>query len=628
VLVLSLAAFALAPAAAPAIAAQRHHRHGANAHHGSRAAANRAFPARLRRAAGSTRQADRRLVSNAKALRRCEARHHGRPRSCPALRRAVQRAGSRLAQAKSQLSHVAGSSAAGGAPQPAPAAAHGSDAGLSAPTLSVAGSTLRWTRVANFDTYVLLSQVPGQPDQYTVVSGESVTPPPVPGVTVRYSVRTTAVASAWANPVSISYPAQAPPSDPQAAPALTVSGQTLTWQPVAGVTTYVVMRRVPGHAAEYFAVSGNSDAPAPAAGATVHYSVRTAVEGSEWAPEVTISYPPESSGGPPPPAEPPAGGEGFVKGINTNLQGWGVGSIPEIASEMSNLGVNWAREDLPWSEVEPQPGVYNWSSFDQMVAAARANGVTVLPIVGYAPSWTGPTNAAAYGEFMAKAVERYGPGTAANLHWWELWNEPNEPYAWSHQTPSAEAYARDVLAAAESAKRVSSAVKVLAAAEYNDAPQTGGSTPWETSWVDDMFAAVPNLAKWIDGVSVHPYADDPALPLAKPGAWTDAAGAWAFQRIDTIHSQFEAHGAKLPFWITEDGWSTRNVSEASQQKYYSDLIQQVQLRPWVRALFPYCLREFQANPTNDQSEYGLLKFGSWQPKPAFFTLKAGLATLH
>jgi hypothetical protein len=292
---------------------------------------------------------------------------------------------------------------------------------------------------------------------------------------------------------------------------------------------------------------------------------------------------------------------------------------------MSSLGVNWAREDLSWSDVESQKGVYNWSSFDKAIAEAQANGITILPIVGYAPSWTTPADSTDYAAFVKAAVTRYGPGTSANLRWWELWNEPYFAYAWSGKTPEPKVYGRDALAAAEAAKSVSPSVKLLVSADYQDSGQIG-STSWQTSWIDDIFTAAPTLGKWIDGVSVHPYGDDPALPLAKSGGWKDAAGNWAFQRIDTIRAKFLAHSVDVPFWITEAGWSTAEVSEAAQAKNYEDLAPQIAARPWIRALFPYCLREFSST-ANKESEFGLLKFGTWQPKPAFSKLQAGFKTL-
>jgi hypothetical protein len=313
--------------------------------------------------------------------------------------------------------------------------------------------------------------------------------------------------------------------------------------------------------------------------------------------------------------------------VSANLAGWGVGSTPQIASEIRSLNASWEREDLNWAEAEPAPGVFRWTGFEQVVAAAKANGITLLPVVGYAPAWTGPGNAAAYAEFVAAAVARFGPGTTANMQWWELWNEPYFPYAWAGKTPEPEAYARDALAAAKSAKAVAPSVKLLVSADYQDTPQAGGSSPFQTAWIDDMFTAAPSLGQWIDGVSVHPYGDDPSTPLVKPGSWKDANGQWAFQRIDTIREKFLAHGVDIPFWITEEGWSTWNVSEATQQKNYADLATQVKARSWIRALFSFCLREFTGHPTDNQPGFGLLRFGSWAPKPAFAALADGFRSL-
>ena len=432
-----------------------------------------------------------------------------------------------------------------------------------------------------------------------------------------------------------------------AAPTITVSGQTLTWNEIGGASSYVFVRKVPGQADAYSVVTSTSVTPSAVPGTTVHYSVRANVTGSGWAHEVSISYPAASTATTSTESPPPASTEGsseaigggsisggnsetfgqpFVKGINTNLQGWGMSNLPQIVSEMSTLGINWEREDLSWANAEPQRGVYNWLTFEQTASAAKADGITILPVVGYAPSWTTPGNSAAYAEFVAAAVARFGPGTADNLPWWELWNEPYFSYAWSGKTPEPEAYARDALAAAEAAKHIAPSIKLLLAADYQDSPQTGGSTPWETSWINDMFTAAPTLGEWISGISVHPYGDDPTLPLAQVGGWKDANGEWAFQRIDTIREKFLAHSVNVPFWITEEGWLTAQVSEAAQAQYYADLVTQIAARPWIRALFPYCLREFEQNP-NKESQFGLLKFGTWEPKAAFSTLQQGLKTL-
>src|SRR4051794_10292328 len=78
---------------------------------------------------------------------------------------------------------------------------------LTAPVIAVSGQTLSWNAIAGVSSYVYVRKVTGQADQYAVVNGTSVTPPVVPGQTVRYGVRTNVTGSAWAREVSITYPA-------------------------------------------------------------------------------------------------------------------------------------------------------------------------------------------------------------------------------------------------------------------------------------------------------------------------------------------------------------------------------------------------------------------------------------
>jgi hypothetical protein len=460
---------------------------------------------------------------------------------------------------------------------------------------------------------VLVRTAPGQLPAYSVLEGTATVPPPISGVTAEYRVRTTANGSKWSTPQSITYPSEVRIADTQGAPTLTMSGRTISWSPIAGADTYILATTASNSTIHYSVVSGNSVTISPVAGGTSAVSIRTAVDGSAWSQSVTLLD--------------EAFSEPFVKGINANIAGWG-GQASQIAREMNDLGVNWEREALDFSEAEPEPGVYDWRGFERVLAEVRSAGITLLPVVGYAPSWTTPDNAAAYAEFVKAAVARFGPGTSANLQWWELWNEPYFSYAWSNRAPEPEAYARDAVAASQAARSIAPSVKFLISADYEDSPQTGGSGPWETTWIDDMFTAEPALGQWINGISTHPYGDDPSMSLAEPGGWNDAQGNLAFQRIDTIRAKFLAHGVNVPVWITEAGWSTWESSEAVQAKDYADLITQVKARPWVKALFPYCLREFSAEPAGSESGFGLLKYGSWQPKAAFTTLREGLETLN
>jgi hypothetical protein len=76
-----------------------------------------------------------------------------------------------------------------------------------------------------------------------------------------------------------------------AAPSLRVSPDTIAWNQVANVTTYVVVTKVPGKAFEYTVVSGTSFTPKAYPGKLVVYSVRTALDGSSWATERSVRFP-------------------------------------------------------------------------------------------------------------------------------------------------------------------------------------------------------------------------------------------------------------------------------------------------------------------------------------------------
>ncbi len=401
------------------------------------------------------------------------------------------------------------------------------------------------------------------------------------------------------------------------APALGVRRNTLRWWQIAGAHTYVLAVTVgrDRRQTRYRIVRGTHLRPRAVPGRHVHYGVRVAVPGARWSREVTIAYAalkkPQPASAPAPAPSTAASTVPFVKGMVMGLGGWGA-QAPQVAGEGVAAGATWDREDLSWASVEPAPGVFNWSSFDNVIAVAKAKGLTVLPVMGYVPSWSSVDDTAGYAAFVRAAVQRYGPGTSANLSWFELWNEPYFNYTMPGGSNAAK-YARLYDAAAIAAKQVNPGARLLIAADT--APTEGGS-----NWIDAMFSAVPDIGQYVDGISVHPYGADPSIPTSQSN--------WSFQRVDDIRAKFLAHGVDKPEWITEVGWSTYSVSEVQQASYYADLFTQIRSRlSFIRAVFPYCLREFSNNYSTNQPQFGLEHFGSWTPKPALGVVQSAYSTL-
>jgi polysaccharide biosynthesis protein PslG len=302
----------------------------------------------------------------------------------------------------------------------------------------------------------------------------------------------------------------------------------------------------------------------------------------------------------------------------------------EEASLAQATGVQAVRDDLSWAVTEAQPNRYNWSNFDELMATATADGMLVLPVLDDSPAWAAPTGSSlpssvgAYAAFVAAAVARYGPGGTfwrahPRLHahpvmWYELWNEPY--FADHNRNPAM--YARLVRAAVTAGRAANPAARFLIEADASYQTLAGG----RADWIGGMYAAVPNLGRYFDGVAVHPYGGDPAIYT--PDGNTDGQPG----RIEQVHIELVAHGdGDKPLWVTEIGWSTCSgtdlcVSEAQQAAYLRSFLRLAHTTwsSYVRAVFVYALRDLAPAPRNNRLDW----FGLLRPdltrKPAWWVL--------
>jgi hypothetical protein len=496
------------------------------------ATASRVLPPTLRASAKRTTRADRRLVIGARALKRCLSLHRAHPKRCNAARGAVQRAGSRLASAEAKLARVARRGGSTAAPSDA-----GDTAMLQAPALTVSGQTLSWARVAGVNSYVLVRKVPGQANQYSVVTGTSVTPPPVPGVTVRYSVRTSVDGSVWSSEQSIAYPASST-SDAQSAPALSASGSTLAWQQITTVSTYVLAVKVPGHANRYTEVSGTSVTPAAVPGRTVAYSVRTAVDGSAWSPEVKISYPAATATQPTTPQPASVSGGPFEMGVVAGS------AIAYELPYIQQLGAHTARMefsiDTPVSQMESIIGAYAQAGVRPLLLAGFEGRIPSIAEAQNLAGW-----AAAFGPGGTFWQGKGYPASAAVTDI-EFGNETSYSYQFSETSSASNWYALPSYAARAQnyALRFKDAETAIQASNPNvgllaQADDGGSGTP---TWVNNMFAAVPDLAGRVAGWTVHPYGPQWEATINRLVASTKADGA----------------PSTIPIYATEWGLSSDN----------------------------------------------------------------------
>jgi hypothetical protein len=312
------------------------------------------------------------------------------------------------------------------------------------------------------------------------------------------------------------------------APTLTVSGETLSWSPIGGVSSYALATKVPGQGTKYSTVAGTSTTPPAVPGATVSYSVRANVRGSAWSAEVSIAYPKSTTTESASPASISAGPfeMGLVAGSALTYE------LPFI----QKLGAHTARMEFgigtPASQLAPVVEEY-----------ARA-GIRPLLLAGFDGRL--PTSAEA--QNLASWAAEFGPGgtlwqgkslpagTAVTAI--EFGNETSYTYQFSDNSTSAYAsraqtYALRLKEAHEAMQAVNPSVGLLGQGDDGDnGPE----------WVNNMFAAVPNLGQMVAGWTIHPYG---------PG--------WE-ARINRLISETNAVGAPstVPIDITEWGLASDN----------------------------------------------------------------------
>lgn len=317
---------------------------------------------------------------------------------------------------------------------------------------------------------------------------------------------------------------------------------------------------------------------------------------------------------------------------------------------VADAGIGWVRFDMNWFQMEPQPGLYDWTTPDRFVTHARQLGLNVFFTVAYTPDWAAPAgcdnNSADVGQhclnavpaqgdwtsFVTAAVERYGD----HVKHWGMWNEPNlehfflgtrRDYVQTILKPGSAA----VHAACSDCKVLGPELAHLRGANWD--ANSGTCLFGECSfngWEVSLRAILDAAGSDIDIITHHKYTD-PAHRF-----WSEAVdGEYVVVKLMSgIKEITDEHAPGKEVWITEMGWETtpggsHTEGYAADQLFKAyQTMGQVQAGTWsgtssgawpeLQKMFWYDLHDDpNTAPDGDRYTWGLLGDDGLTPKQTY-----------
>ena len=215
-------------------------------------------------------------------------------------------------------------------------------------------------------------------------------------------------------------------------------------------------------------------------------------------------------------------------------------TAPKEFARMREAGIRWIRTDFTWSNVERQPGEWNYTRLDTLTELAAEGNIQLLPILNYDTPWATPAwkHLDAWSEYVRRTVGRY----AAKMRYWEVWNEQNTQKFW-RDAPSGANYAALLKRSHEEIKKIDPELQVL----------YGGTAHVPIGYIEDSLKA--GAGEYFDIMNIHPY------------HWQGVPELMILE-LDELKALMKRYGVgHKPIWITEVGWAT-----SQPQTYFRDLL--------------------------------------------------------
>ena len=316
--------------------------------------------------------------------------------------------------------------------------------------------------------------------------------------------------------------------------------------------------------------------------------------------------PAQAAQGAPPPAQ---GNLPFDYGIQVDPRGNKAANIAHIQA----LGFHWVKLQMPWKEVEPEPGNYQWGMWDDVIGAYAGAGIKVLLSIPKAPRWARPPNSDmsvegppadpnTFANFLSQVASRYNGKVQAI----EVWNEQNLWYEGGGAPMPPDQYVAMLRAAYQAIKAVNPGMIVVSGAP-TPAGDVAGKAIDDINYLNAMYAA--GLKDVSDAIGAHPSGyncpadadwqtvQDPSATSFR-GPFDNRHHSWCFRgTMEGYRNVMLANGdGAKTIWPTEFGWAVsgnphpgyeyaRDNTPEEQAQWIVQAYQMAKSWGWVGTMF-------------------------------------------
>jgi LysM repeat protein len=252
----------------------------------------------------------------------------------------------------------------------------------------------------------------------------------------------------------------------------------------------------------------------------------------------------------------------FDYGVEVFLQGQ---ELEPIIAHVSDLGVNWVKQEVSWALIEPIEGTFEFAELDAIVDELDSAGVNILLTVTTAPTWartssqeTGPPDDyQKLANFVGTLAQRYNGRVDA----YEIWSEPNLRQKWNGRPISGSEYVNMLRPAFGAIKTADSSAVVVTAGLAPTGTNDGVNAVDDRVYLRQMYAA--GVADVSDAIGAHPFgwANPPNARCCQNTpdifAWDDHPSFFFLETLEDYRAIMMENGdSGTVLWVTAFGWGS------------------------------------------------------------------------